>query len=449
MNSTNSDSHVEPGSVLTALQKHILVDGFHVVMNLEKSHGCYIFDDVSKKELLDMYTSFSTLPVGYNHPKLLTEDFVKKILPAVVNKPANSDIYTVQYAEFVQRFSKTLPEALRHHLFFIESGGLAIENALKVAFDWKVRKNLASGKGEKGSKVIHFKECFHGRTGYTLSLTNTDPRKTMHFPKFSDWPRIPNPKLTFTRGEVTDEALRKVKELESEAVSQIEKALADYPDEIAALVIEPIQGEGGDNHFRSEFLRALRELSDKHGFLLIFDEVQTGFGTTGKWWCYEHFNVMPDILVFGKKTQVCGLACSRRVDDVDNVFKVSSRINSTWGGNLVDMIRCVRLIEIMVEENVVENASKVGEALLKGLAALEVKFPGKVSNVRGRGMFCAFDLPDTETRNKALKVMTENGLLCLTSGTRAIRLRPAPSLSMTEMEEALRIFDKSFTQLFA
>jgi len=449
MNSTNSDSQIEPGSVLTALQKHILVDGFHVVMNLEKSHGCYIFDDVSKKELLDMYTSFSTLPVGYNHPKLLTEDFVKKILPAVVNKPANSDIYTVQYAEFVQRFSKTLPEALRHHLFFIESGGLAIENALKVAFDWKVRKNLASGKGEKGSKVIHFKECFHGRTGYTLSLTNTDPKKTMHFPKFSDWPRILNPKLTFTRGEVTDEALRKVKELESEAVSQIEKALSDYPDEIAALVIEPIQGEGGDNHFRSEFLRALRELSDKHGFLLIFDEVQTGFGTTGKWWCYEHFNVMPDILVFGKKTQVCGLACSRRVDDVDNVFKVSSRINSTWGGNLVDMIRCVRLIEIMVEENVVENASKVGEALLKGLAALEVKFPGKVTNVRGRGMFCAFDLPDTETRNKALKVMTENGLLCLTSGTRAIRLRPAPSLSMTEMEEALRIFDKSFTQLFA
>jgi len=155
-------------------------------------------------------------------------------------------------------------------------------------------------KEKKGSKIIHFKEAFHGRSGYTMSMTNTELKKTQYYPQFN-WPRIINPKLSFKEGKITDEDLASVIELEKVAIQQIHQALKDNPDDIPALIIETIQGEGGDNHFRAEFLQELRRLADEHEFLLIFDEVQCGFGTSGKWWAFEHFGVSPDIIVFEKK----------------------------------------------------------------------------------------------------------------------------------------------------
>jgi L-lysine 6-transaminase len=338
-------------------------------------------------------------------------------------------------AEFVESLARTVPEPLSHHMFFIEGGTLAVENALKTAFDWKVRKNLAAGRGELGTQIIHFRQSFHGRSGYTLSLTNTaDSRKIQYFPKFQ-WPRITNPKLSFP---VTDQVLARVREKERRAVAEIEQAVADNPHDIAGLIIEPIQGEGGDNHFRAEFLQELRRLADEHDFLLIFDEIQTGFATTGKWWCCQHFDVLPDILVFGKKTQVCGICVSRRIDEVDSVFKVPSRINSTWGGNLVDMIRCQRFIEIIEEENLLAYATRMGRHLLDGVRGLGETFPGRVTNARGRGMFVAFDLPDTEIRDRVLLALLDNDVLGLASGPRAIRLRPSVALQEEEADEGLR-----------
>ena len=401
-------SRIEPAQVHDLLAEHILADGYKVVLDLEKSHGAWLYDGLRGREYLDFFTCFSTCGLGYNHPKIDNQEFHRQILPAALNKPSNSDLYTVEMAQFVEAFSRAVPEPLRHHMFFIEGGALAVENALKTAFDWKVRRNRAAGKGLKGHQVIHFRQAFHGRTGYTLSLTNTaDPRKYEYFPLF-DWPRIDNPTLSFP---VTDEVLARVREGEAAAIEQIKQALVDNPDDIAALIIEPIQGEGGDNHFRGEFLQRLRELADEAEFLLIFDEVQTGFATTGKWWCFEHFDVIPDIFAFGKKTQVCGICATRRIDEVDSVFKVSSRINSTWGGNLVDMVRCRRYLEIIEEENLLDNATRVGAQLLEGLRALESSFPGKVTNARGRGMFAAFDLPSTEIRNESLRSLRDAGLM--------------------------------------
>jgi L-lysine 6-transaminase len=161
----------------------------------------------------------------------------------------------------------------------------------------------------------------------------------MYFPRF-DWPRITNPKLEFP---VTQAVLERVVAEEAQAVAEIEQAVRANPDDIAALIIEPIQGEGGDNHFRPEFFRELRRLADEHDFMFIVDEVQTGLGATGKLWGVEHMGVRPDIIAFGKKTQVCGIMAGDRIDEVeDNVFVVSSRLNSTWGGSLVDMVRSQR-----------------------------------------------------------------------------------------------------------
>jgi L-lysine 6-transaminase len=441
---TTQSTRVAATDVRDSLCEHILVDGYHLVQDIAKSHGIWLHDAVRGRDLLDFFGHFSTNPVGFNHPGLTSPEFRDRILPAAINKPANSDVYTTYMAEFVATFARTLPPAFRKHLFFVEGGALAVENALKAAFDWKVRKNLAAGRGELGSRILHFRQAFHGRSGYTLSLTNTaDPRKTQYFPKF-DWPRVGNPKLRFP---VTPEVVAEVEQAERQTIAEIEQALAAHPHDIAGLIVEPIQGEGGDNHFRAEFLRELRRLADEHEFLLLFDEVQTGFGTTGKWWAFEHFGVEPDIFAFAKKTQVCGIAANSRLDEVDSVFKISSRINSTWGGNLVDMVRCQRIIEIIEAEGLVENAARVGDHLLAGLRRLEAVFPGKVTNARGRGLFVAFDLPDGITRGRALEALNEADVLGLASGERSLRMRPPLVLSRDEADEGLRRIERALTRV--
>jgi len=436
MTSVTTRTELSPRDVLDVLSRHILVDGYHVVMDLERSRGSYLYDSRSDRMLLDFFTNFATYPVGYNHPKTADPEYREKVLLAGLNKPTNSDTYTTLYAEFVETFSTlAIPQTHNRHLFFVEGGSLAVENAVKTAFDWKVRKNFARGRAEeRGHRILHFQHAFHGRSGYSISMTNTaDPRKTQYFPKF-DWPRLSCPRLSFP---VTAEVLREVAEAEDTVEREIREACARFPDDVAALIIEPIQGEGGDNHFRPELFSRLRRLADELEFLLIFDEVQTGVGLTGSMWAWQQFGIEPDLFCFGKKTQVCGFASNGRIDDVENVFKVSSRINSTWGGNLTDMVRCAKYLEIIAEENLTENARVVGDHLAGRLRELARELP-VLSNVRGRGLFVAFDLPDRETRDRTQAACLENGLITLASGASAIRFRPPLNLSRDEADEGVR-----------
>ncbi|MFV1948768.1 MAG: L-lysine 6-transaminase [Anaerolineales bacterium] len=442
---------MNPIEVHKTISRNMLADGSPIVFDLERSHDTYFVDAISGREYIDFLTFFASNAVGYNHPKLKDPSFLEKLTLSAIHKPSNSDIYTTFMAEFVQKFNQVVMPESMPHLFLVSGGALAVENALKTAFDWKVRKNLdqinktvaseldfISGLG---SKIIHFKEAFHGRSGYTISLTNTsDPRKHMYFPKF-DWPRIINPKLSFP---TSDQVLESVKKNEEIALAQIEMAVDQYRGDIAGLIIEPIQGEGGDNHFRPEFMRTLRKLADKHEFLLIFDEIQSGIGITGKMWAYEHYGVVPDIIVFGKKTHVCGIIAGKRVDEVkDNVFVESSRINSTFGGNLVDMVRCTRILEIIEEENLIENAARGGEKMLGGLQAIAEESRGVVNNVRGKGLMIAFDLPDPEKRDSMIDKMFDNGLLGMKSGDRSIRFRGMLDTPEETIEKALEIVAQS------
>ncbi len=423
------------------LRSRILVDGFKIVMNLRKSHDCYLYDELSGDEFLDFYGFFASQPIGYNHPKLVADDFRDAVMPAATTKVANADVYTVEYAEFVRAFAEIAAPANFQHFFFVDGGGLAVENALKAAFDWKVRKNMAAGHGEVGGQVIHFRRGFHGRTGYTLSLTDTaDPRKTMYFPKFP-WPRIDNPAINFALDEperTTDVAAR-----ETASINAIEQAIQQHSPDIAAILIEPIQGEGGDNHFRGEFLHALRRIADQNDILLVFDEVQTGLGVTGKMWAHQHFDVEPDIIAFGKKVQTCGIMAGPRIDEVEeNVFRVASRINSTWGGNLADMVRCTRFLEVIRDENLVGNAACQGVRLLDGLHALASRH-AQMSAVRGRGLFCAFDLPDGETRDNTLRACLDRRMMVLPCGDRSLRFRPVLDVQPEHIDRGLEILDSA------
>lgn len=436
-------STISANNVKENIGQYMLADGMDYIIDLNKSHGSWLVDGRDSTEYLDLFSMFASMSVGYNHPYMISNK--DRLMQAAINKPTNSDIYSIEMAEFVDTMGRLAQPDYLPYAFYIEGGGLAVENALKAAFDWKVRKNLANGQSEGGSKIIHFKECFHGRTGYTLSLTDSpDKRKTDYFPKF-DWPRIHNPKVSFP---ITDDVINDVKREEAKAVAQIESALAQYPGEIAGLIIEPIQGEGGDNHFRESFFRQLRKLADEHEFLLIYDEVQTGIGLTGKMWAHQHYgeDCRPDIISFGKKTQVCGMFAGQRMDEVDDhVFKESSRLNSTWGGNLVDMVRFTLCLEIIEQENLISQVVENGAYLKLGIETIQSRYDN-VSNARNLGLFGAFDLPNTKDRDKLIGLIADEGALMLGCGYSSIRFRPHLNISQSEIDQGLEMINRALSR---
>lgn len=434
-------SQISSAEVHASLKQHILVDGYPVVVDLEKSQGSLVRDALTGKDLVDFYTFFASNPLGFNHPSMMDERTRERLAAVSLVKVANSDKYTTYFAEFVDTLGRTAGPAELPKYFFVEGGALAVENALKTAFDWKVRRNIGAGRGEKGTKILHLQHAFHGRSGYTMSLTNTDPNKVAYFPKF-DWPRIPSPMIKFPLAK----HIADVEERERAAVKAAEEAFDRDPHDIAAIIIEPIQSEGGDHHFRPEFFRELRRLADEREALLVFDEIQTGVGGTGKWWAYQHHDVVPDIVCFAKKMQVGGILAGSRIDDVpDNVFHKPGRINSTWGGGLVDMVRATRILEVIVDENLLENAAARGAELLAGLEKIQERHP-MVTNARGQGLMCAFDLPSKEIRDSAIKRCFADGMLVLACGTSSIRFRPCLTVSAEIIAEGLRRLEKAIDE---
>ena len=433
---------IAPTDVHKTIAKHMLADGMEQVIDLKKSHGSWLVDARNGKAYLDLFSMFASMPIGYNHPYMMENK--DRLTHAALNKVTNSDVYSTEMAEFVETVARIAQPDYLPYAFYVEGGTLAVENALKVSFDWKVRKNLAAGKGAKGGKVLHFKDCFHGRSGYTMSLTDSpDPRKTLYFPKF-DWPRVLNPKIAFPLDEAA------VAEAEVQSIAEIKAAIHANPDDIAALIIEPIQGEGGDNHFREEFFRALRTICDENEILFIYDEVQTGIGLTGKMWAHQHYgeDCRPDIISFGKKTQICGIFVSDRVDDVENnVFHESSRLNSTFGGNIVDMVRFTLYLEVIKKEGLVQIAAENGEYVLDKLQALQKKYGDVVSNSRGKGHFCAFDLPNGDILDNLLSLIADEGALMLGCGTHSIRFRPHLNISQDEIDIGFEMIEKAIQKL--
>lgn len=412
---------IDPKDVHATLARHQMVDGYPIVMDLERSNGPWLYDARSGEVYLDAFTCFASWPIGYNHPMMADAAFRETLLRVALCNPANSDLYTREMAEFVDAFgTRVTPKEYIHH-FWVAGGSLAVENALKTAFDWKARKLGRTSLSDpvEDLSILHFKQAFHGRSGYTMSLTNTVPDKIGLFPKF-DWPRVHNPAIEF---DLDGHIANDIEAEERKARAEIEAVFAKSKRKVAAILIEPMQGEGGDNHFREEFLRDLRRYADENEALLVFDEIQTGFFGTGKPWMFQVKGVQPDIVCFGKKTQVCGIFTNKRIDEVpDNVFARQSRINSTWGGNLTDMVRCRRFIEIIEREKLGENVARMGQVMIEGLREI-ARERGAFHNVRGIGSLVAFMLDSPEARKRMLKDMFDQKLLALPSGQRAIRFR--------------------------
>jgi L-lysine 6-transaminase len=194
---------------------------------------------------------------------------------------------------------------------------------------------------------------------------------------------------------------------------------------------------------RPEFLLAMQQLCHEYDALFVLDEVQTGVGVTGTTWAYQQLGLEPDVVAFAKKVQVGGVMAGRRVDEVpDNVFRVQSRIGSTWGGGLVDMVRSRRILEIIERDGLFEHAARTGKWFLTQLQNLGDRHPATVSNVRGRGLMCAFDLPDTASRDAAIARLHEEHVLVLPCGGRSIRFRPPLQITEDELEVGLKALDR-------
>nr|WP_322753429.1 L-lysine 6-transaminase [Frankia sp. Cas3] len=438
---------VAPDRVLEVLGRHVRTDGFDIVLDTAHSRGSWLVDARDGQRYLDLYSFFASAPLGVNPPELTGDpDFLAELTAAAVNKPANPDIATAAYAGFVETFVRVLGDPELPHLFFVEGGALAVENALKCAFDWKSRRNAQAGRSPSlGTRVLHLRHAFHGRSGYTLSVTNTDPVKTDRFPTF-DWPRIDTPAVTYP---LDDTRLGDLAVAEAGALAQAEAAFARHPHDIACFLAEPIQSEGGDNHLRAEFLTAMERLCHVHDALFVLDEVQTGVGSTGSAWAYQQLGLHPDVVAFGKKVQVGGVMAGRRVDEVpDNVFCVAGRISSTWGGGLVDMVRSRRMLEIMEADGLFTRAGELGADLLAGLWELARRHPSLVTNPRGRGLLCAIDLPAPGIRDEVVRrLRTEEHVLVLPAGPRALRFRPALTVSATELSLGVDALERVLTSV--
>jgi len=435
-------SKLDPQSIHSSVEKWMLPDGMPFVFDPLKSKGHYLHDARSGKDLLDLFCFFAARPLSFNHPGLNQPDFIEHLGKLALHKPSNCDVYTEEYAKFLNAFGQTAMAGKFPHLFFIEGGGPAVDNALKTAMDWKQRKNAERGISGR-TVILHFKQAFHGRTGYAISCTDShDKRKTEYFELF-DWPRVTNPKMSFP---FNAEAQAETEALEAKAYAEIDQVFETYKDQVAAILVEPIQGEGGDNYFRSEFLQGLRRICDEREALLMFDEVQTGFVGTGLWWDFLHHGVTPDVVVFGKKTQVCGIAASARMGEVESVFHTPSRISSTFSGNFVDMVRCRRIIEIIEADGLVNNATKMGRYMLKLLEDLGRQWP-QIENIRGRGLWAAFDLPSTEERDALIKACYEEELLINSCGTRTVRLRPALDIDAESLARSAAQMEAGFKRL--
>jgi len=424
-------------SSLSSLKKISLADSFPIIWDIQKSFGSTLIDSDNGQQYLDFHGGFGSNPIGWNHPKLL-EHFKNNISDElIINKPANGDFYTAEYIDFINTFKNNVIPKDYPHLFLIDGGALAVENALKVAMDWKYQKNMDLGIKNDNLEILHFEKAFHGRSGYTMSLTNTEPHKVKYFSKF-EWPRLQAPNSNTSQGQQMLE--------DNRCLSQIHKTIEEKGKDIAAMIIEPIQCEGGDRFFSEYFLQTLQKMCNHNNILFIIDEVQTGFYTTGKKWCFQHYDLNPDLVVFGKKTQQCGIFGNSSINSIPNhCFNTSGRINSTWGGNLVDMIRSKAIINIIEDDKLEQNAHDRGKQWLNSMNNLNLP---EIENIRGKGLIMSFDCKNTEERDKLLNILKDDeNLLALGCGTKTVRFRPNLAVTEEDIENCVARTSNSIKKL--
>lgn len=352
---------------------------------------------------------------------------------ALINRPALGNFPQHDWADILKTgILKVAPKGL-DQVFTALAGSDANETAYKAAFIYKRQQQrgganvdftteeisssmLNQAPGAAQLSILSFKSAFHGRLFGSLSTTRSKPIHKLDIPAF-DWPQATFPLLKYP----LEENIEYNKKVEQEALDDVERLLTTHHLPPCAVVVEPIQSEGGDNHASPAFFRGLRELTKKHDVLLIIDEVQTGVGSTGKFWAHEHWDLPspPDMVTFSKKAQTAGYYFGNPGLRPNKPY----RQFNTWMGDPARAILFRAIIEEIERLDLVNNTARVGDYLFSGLEHLQSQYPHEIMNLRGkgRGTFIAFDSP---RRDEFLKKAKGVGVNIGGSGATAVRLRP-------------------------
>ena len=418
--------------MLKELGRYVVATPQPFVLDLERCHGMYLAT-VDGQELFDWAGYYGAKLIGHNHPRLYEPEYLQRLVRAANNKVANPDFLTAECLEFYRMLHRLAPASMRLptlEVYAVNSGAEAVENMMKYLVASFNAKRRREGRPITGRRFLYFDQAFHGRTVFALAVTQTmDPVGTRDFHglTLSGNIKLPFPAIN------SDDPAETNRHRTLGALRAVETMLSQMEGEIVAIIVEPIQGAGGQRVAEAEFFRRLSELAHKHDVYLAFDEVQTSLGPTGQWFAIDHFELPhpPMAVAVGKKFGVGAIYMREPLQDV-------GVLDSTWGGTLADMVRVVQEVKIVEEEGLVAAAARKGEQLAKGLRKLASRKGSPMRNVRGMGLYQGFSLPSSQARAGLMELAREkHDLLLLGAGRESIRTRPNLSVSEQEIERFL------------
>lgn len=395
---------------------------YKIIIDFDKSKNSYIYDKSRKKFFLDFFGQYSTLAIGYNNKIFNTKDFIKEMKIVSKQKIVNNEILSSETKEFNTIFKNFTSNSKFSKFHYTCTGALAVESAIKTAIDYKKIKN---------PYILSFKGSFHGINSYGGIISDRIggvKKRLQGFPG-AYWGLFNNPIIKY-KNNLPNYNLNQI----DKVISEI-KIFLQSNNNVACIIIEPIQCTNGDNYFHNSFFIKLREICNNFDIPLIFDEIQTGFCVSGKKWYYQHLNIEPDILIFGKKTQLSGIMVK---DKFSKIFKKPIRLEVTWDGDVVDMIRCKHIIKAIKEQKAMENVNKMSKFFIEGLKNIK-----NINNIRNSGLLIAFDLSSKNKQLDFANKIFKYGLLCNPTAQKTIRFRPNLLVNENEISNALNIIEIS------
>jgi L-lysine 6-transaminase len=443
------DSEITPrypgpisAAMLDELGKYVIATPYPFVLDLARCEGMYLAT-MDGQRLFDWAGYFGSKLIGHNHPRLYEPEYVERLVRAANNKVANPDFLTPECLEFYRLLYRLAPETMKSEtleVYAVNSGAEAVENMMKYLVAKFNAKRKAQNKNITNRRFLYFDQAFHGRTVFALGVTQTaDPVATKDFHGLTvggnmklPFPALNNSEPKGLNWQRTEDALR-----------MAEMALAQMADEVVGIIIEPIQGAGGQRVADPRFFRGLSELCEKYDVYLAFDEVQTSLGATGRLFAIDNFDLpyAPMAVAVGKKYGVGAVYMKEPLTDV-------GVLDSTWGGTLADMVRVVQEVKIVEEEGLIEQAGPKGKYLADGLCHLADQENAPIHNVRGMGLYQGFSLETPEQKARLIEVARETyDLLLLGAGANSIRTRPSLSVTYADIDLFLELLGKALKDL--
>ena len=384
---------------------------FNIKINFQKSNGSYVYDDNTNQSFLDFFGMYASLPLGYNHEVFQQKDFKEDILRCSHVKVSNCEFVSNETEEFDKLFSSyCCKNGAFSNFHYCSTGALAVEAAIKTSLHYK---------NYTPPHVLSFKNSFHGVNSYGGFITD---RFYSSNPRLKGLPEVFSTKCNFD-------------------LEEVESHLSNTEHPVTCVMVEPIQCTAGDIHHEVLFFKNIRELCTKYDVPLVFDEIQIGFGATGKLWYFEHLDITPDIVLFGKKSQISGLMVVEKFNGIFDKEHVN-RLEVTWNADTLDMLRCKYIIKAFQTHNILENVIQRGNQLKDRLSKMN-----KISSLRTKGLIIGFDLKDAETRDKFMSCLYQNEMICNSTGQKSIRLRPILSLSENDAMRGCDLIEKTLNKM--